>query len=235
MRARLKQIDGSQLTFVFDGELGLDSLLADVALSPRCVWHGPRGLYHALWRHGLGKRDSSEHLAGVKHLIGIQVPEGDLEILAEHDKDQVKSKYESSKREIGEFIETFGARGYQNAVSYLQNLTGQPFTNIDLWLQTDLIATKSISLLERVFGEFGRRLKKIAWGWKDTTATKLSKMILLKTVFQRQMGALLERETQHSWQLPREHRLGEINILSTLLNVIANLLTFKSVDKVHKG
>jgi len=35
-------------------------------------------------------------------------------------------------------------------------------------------------LLERVFRELGRRLKKIAWGWNDTTATKLSKMIMLK-------------------------------------------------------
>jgi len=180
IRARLKQTDGSQLSFVFDGEPGLDSFLADVAVSQRCVWHGPRGLYHALWRDGLRKKDSSEHLDRVKHLIGIEVPERDFEILAEHDKDQVKSKYESSKREIEELIETFRAQGYQNAVSYLENLARQLFTNIELWLQTGVIAPRTISLLERVFRELGRRLKKIAWGWKDTTATKLSKMILLK-------------------------------------------------------
>ena len=180
IRARLKQTAGSQLTFVFDGEPGLDSFLADVAVSQRCVWHGPRGLYHALWRDGLRKKDSTEHLDRVKHLIGIEVPEGEFEMLAEHDKDQVKSKYESSKREIEELIDTFRAQGYRNAVSYVENLARRLFTNIELWLQTGVIAPRTISLLERVFRELGRRLKKIAWGWKDATATKLSKMILLK-------------------------------------------------------
>jgi hypothetical protein len=180
IRARLKKTEGSQLTLVYDGESGLDSFLAGVATSQRCVWHGPRGLYHALWRDGLGKKDSSEHLDRVRHLIGIEVPEGDFELLKEHDKEQVRSKYESSKRELVELIEAFRARGYQNAVSYLENLAGRMFTHIELWLQTGIIAPRTISLLERVFRELGRRLKKIAWGWKDTTATKLSKMILIK-------------------------------------------------------
>jgi hypothetical protein len=35
-------------------------------------------------------------------------------------------------------------------------------------------------LLERIFREIGRRIKRIAWGWSDATVTKLSKMIILK-------------------------------------------------------
>jgi hypothetical protein len=43
-----------------------------------------------------------------------------------------------------------------------------------------VIAPKTISLLERVFRELGRRLKRIAYGWSDKAVTNFSKMILLK-------------------------------------------------------
>jgi hypothetical protein len=36
------------------------------------------------------------------------------------------------------------------------------------------------SLLERVFREIGRRLKRIAWGWSDKAATNISKMIMIR-------------------------------------------------------
>jgi len=54
------------------------------------------------------------------------------------------------------------------------------FTNIEIWLRTGVIAPKTTSLLERVFREIGRRLKRIAWGWSDKAVTKLPKMIMLK-------------------------------------------------------
>jgi len=54
------------------------------------------------------------------------------------------------------------------------------FTNVELWLKTGVIAPKTTSLLERVFREIGRRLKKIAWGWSDTAVTNISKMIMIK-------------------------------------------------------
>ena len=180
IRARLNHTDDCQLSFVFDGEPRLDTFLADVATPQRCTWHGPRGLYHALWRDGLRKEQSKGHLEKVKQLIGIEVPEGDYEIISAHDKEEVQRKYETSKREMEQLIETFRAKGYRQAVSYLESLSRRLFTNIELWLKTGIIAPKTISLLERVFRELGRRLKKIAWGWNDTTATKLSKMIMLK-------------------------------------------------------
>jgi hypothetical protein len=210
IRARLKQSDDCQLSFVFDGEPRLDTFLADVALSQRCTWHGPRGLYHALWRDGLRKEQSKGHLEKVKQLVGIEIPEGDYEVISAHDKEEVQHKYESSKREMEQLIETFRAKGYGQAVSYLESLSRRLFTHIELWLKTGIIAPKTISLLERVFRELGRRLKKIAWGWKDTTATKLSKMILLK------------QYTRDKWEQYWKDKLGihgnfAINIVSVRL------------------
>ncbi|MBS3918964.1 MAG: hypothetical protein KG012_08755, partial [Deltaproteobacteria bacterium] len=63
---------------------------------------------------------------------------------------------------------------------YLENLSHRLFTHIELWLKTGVIAPKTTSLLERVFREIGRRLKKIAWGWSDQAVTNLSKMILIR-------------------------------------------------------
>jgi len=51
---------------------------------------------------------------------------------------------------------------------------------MELWLSTGIIAPKTTSLLERVFREIGRRLKRIAWEWSDAAVTNLSKMILIK-------------------------------------------------------
>ncbi len=180
IKARIKEAEPYNIPFVYDGEPGLDDFLADVAESQRCTWHGPRGLYHALWEDGLKKKDSQPAIDKIKHLIGIELPEGDFEILKEEDKEPVKTQYNASKAQIQELIETFRQRGYTHGASYLENLSDRLFTHIEMWLKSGVIAPKTISLLERVFREVGRRLKKIAWGWCDKAATKLSKMILLK-------------------------------------------------------
>ena len=91
-----------------------------------------------------------------------------------------KSKYEKSKTEIKDLIETFREKGYTHGTAYLENLSERLFTNIELWLKTGVIAPKTTSLLERVFREIGRRLKRIAWGWIDKTVTNLSNMIMIR-------------------------------------------------------
>jgi len=180
IKERIKEAEPYNIPFIYDGESGLDDFLCDVAESQRCTWHGPRGLYHALWEDGLNKKQSQPETDKIKQFIGIELPEGDFEILKEEDKEQVKCKYESSKSEIKELIETFREKGYKHGTAYLENLSERLFTNIELWLKTGIIAPKTISLLERVFREVGRRLKRIAWGWADKTVTNISKMIMIR-------------------------------------------------------
>ena len=180
IKERIKEAEPYNIPFIYDGEPGLDDFLSEVAESQRCTWHGPRGLYHALWEDGVKKKDSQSETDKIKHLIGIELPEGDFEILKEEDKDQVKGQYEISKSEIRELIKTFQERGYKHGAAYVENLADRLFTNIELWLKTGIIAPKTTSLLERVFREIGRRLKKIAWGWSDKAVTNLSKMIMIR-------------------------------------------------------
>ena len=180
IKARIKEAKHYNIPFLYDGEPGLDDFLADVAESQRCTWHAPRGLYHALWEDGLKKKASQPHTDKIKQLIGIELPEGDFELLKDEHKQEVKTKYETSKSEINDLIQTFRDKGYRHGAAYLENLSDRLFTHIELWLKTGVIAPKTISLLERLFREIGRRLKKIAWGWSDKIATNLSKMIMIK-------------------------------------------------------
>ena len=180
VKERIKEAKALNIPFVYDGEPGLDNFLSDVAETQRCTWHGPRGLYHALWEDGLKKKDSQPETDKLKQLIGIELPEGDFEILKDEDKQPVKDKYESSKKEIDELIKTFRDKGYRHGAAYLESISERLFTHIEIWLKTGVISPKTTSLLERVFREIGRRLKKIAWGWSDKAVTNLSKMIMIK-------------------------------------------------------
>jgi len=180
VKERIKEAKSYNIPFIYDGEPGLDDFLADVAESQRCTWHGPRGLYHSLWQDGLKKKESQPDTDKIKQLIGIELPEGDFEILKEEDKEKVKTKYETSKSEIKDLIKIFYEKGYTHGASYLEKLSDRLFTNVELWLKTGVIAPKTTSLLERVFREIGRRLKRIAWGWSDEAVTNISKMIMIR-------------------------------------------------------
>jgi len=180
IKERIKKTEVSGIPFIYDGEPGLDNFLSDLLEPQRCTWHGPRGLYHALWEDGLRKKDSQPEIDKLKHLIGIELPQEDYEILKQEDKDQVERQYESSKAEIDQLVTLFKTKGYYKGATYLENLSERIFTNIKIWLRTGVIAPKTTSLLERIFREISRRLKRIAWGWSDTTASKLSQMIIFK-------------------------------------------------------
>ncbi len=180
VKERIKGIRPHDIPFIYDGEPGLDDFLSGVAYPQRCAWHGPRGLYHALWEDGVKGKESQAETGKIKQLIGIELPEGDFELLKEEDRQQVKERYESSKKEKKKLVGTFYEKGYTHGASYLEGLSDRIFANIELWLETGVIAPKTTSLLERVFKEIGRRLKRIAWGWSDTAVTNLSKMIMIK-------------------------------------------------------
>lgn len=180
IKERIKATAASGIPFIYDGEPGLDNFLSGFTDPQRCTWHAPRGLYHALWEDGLRKKDSQPEMNKIKQLIGIELPETDFQLLKPEDKGQIQSRYESSKAEIKQLIDAFEQKGYSHGASYLENLARRLFTNIEIWLKTGVIAPKTTSLLERIFREIGRRLKRIAYGWSDAAVTKLSKMIILK-------------------------------------------------------
>jgi hypothetical protein len=180
IRPRIQSDKQIKIPFIYDGEPGLDKFLAGVTETQRCTWHAPRGLSYSLWKDGVAKGKRDEMTDEIKGLIGIELPEEDYELLKEEDKQPVLGQYEKSKKEMEELIVTFKQRGYNQGAAYLENLSKYIFTRVKIWIETGVISPKTTSLLERAFRELGRRLKKIAWGWSDQGALKMSKLILIK-------------------------------------------------------
>jgi hypothetical protein len=196
VKDRFKQTKAVGIPFIYDGEPGLDNFLSDIAESQRCAWQGTRGLYHSLWENGVKKKYSQPHTDKLKYLIGIELSQSDYELLKDEDKQSVEERYQASKTEIFEMIRVFKEHGYYKGAAYLENLCRRIFTNVELWLRTGVIAPRTTSLLERIFREIGRRVKRIAWGWTDATVTKLSKMIILK------------KYSKEKWQQYWKQKLG---------------------------
>jgi len=49
-------------------------------------------LYHALWEDGLKKKENQPSIGKIKQLIGIELPEGEHELLENEDKDYVQNE-----------------------------------------------------------------------------------------------------------------------------------------------
>lgn len=181
VKRRLKKTTKKKPLFVYDGEPGLEHFLAGhVTAQQRCTWHGPRGLYHAMWEDGQGKKKSKPHQDKLAQIIAMEIPEEDYDTLTPEAIETVRQQYNGAKKELVDLINTLQKQKCPKAVTYLDNLAKDLFHQVEMWLATGIIAPKTTSRLERLFRELGRRLKRIAWGWSDRVATKLSKMIMIK-------------------------------------------------------
>ena len=181
-KARIKEEASEQPPlFVYDGEPGLDDFLAgSVEGHQRCTWHAPRGLYHAMWEDGKGKKQSRPHEDEIARIVAVEIPEGEYDQLGSAAIEAVREAYKTAKKDMAELIEVLHKEECPHAVEYLRNLVKGMFRQVEMWLATGIVAPKTTSRLERLFRELGRRLKRIAWGWSDKVATNLSKMIMIK-------------------------------------------------------
>ncbi|NCF93727.1 MAG: hypothetical protein GWQ05_22630, partial [Verrucomicrobiaceae bacterium] len=54
------------------------------------------------------------------------------------------------------------------------------FTYLGTWLELGIRCPRTTSLIERLMGEIGRRLKKIAFGWSESGAAKMARMVIAR-------------------------------------------------------
>lgn len=180
-RSRIKSDPRQPPLLLYDGEPGLEHFLAGVVRDPqRCTWHASQGLYHAMWEDGHSKKDSRPHQKQLAKIVAVEIPEGDYDQLSSDAIEAVREKYSQAKKDMNDLIEVLYQKNCPHAVEYLRSLLKGVYHQVDMWLATGIIAPKTTSRLERLFRELARRLKRIAWGWSDRVATKLSKMIMIK-------------------------------------------------------
>jgi len=178
-----KRLDGhAQATlFVHDGEKDVSKHLADIAeREGRCRWHMPRGLGYALWEDGLGKEERDPHVRKLAGIVGVEIPDEDWQQLKDSDLTPLREELDRARKEYDTLIDAFKRRGYDKAREYLSRAAHNLFAEVETWLDTGLVLPGTISSLERLFRQVGRRLKAFAYNWSDEGAERISKILLKK-------------------------------------------------------
>ena len=113
-------------------------------------------------------------------MIAIELPKGSVDEIREKDKAKLLERCGKVERELDKFIEDLGTKGYGVAVNYVSNAKRHLFTYLGTWLELGIRCPRPTSLIERLMREIGRRLKKIAFGWSESGAAKMARMVIAR-------------------------------------------------------
>lgn len=164
---------------VSDGERGLCEALGKLCNSQqRCHWHTVHDLDHTLWEDGVAKTERVELQKELTAMIGIELPEDDIERIKETDKEALLTAKNHAEYEVGRLIETLLNKGYQMAADYLIRARKHLFSYVDRWLATGIVSPRVSSFIERMMRELARRLKRMAFGWSEEGAARMARIII---------------------------------------------------------
>jgi len=164
-----------------DGERGFDHWAGKVVQrAQRGHWHLARDLNHNLWKDGVARKDRKKQCKQTSDLLAIEIPEEDFEFVAEAEKNDMRNQIRKAENELQKLSESFAARGYQNASTYLRRARDQLLSHLRLWLDTGIIAPHTTSIVENIIRELVRRLKKIGWNWSDAGATRMGRIVMIR-------------------------------------------------------
>ena len=181
VKERLKD-RGQAWLLLHDGEIGIDEHLAGIAgRSGRCRWHMPRGVKYALWGDGVGKDEQEEYARRLRGILGVEVPADDWQELDAGDLEPLRKELAGARGAYRKLVDEFGSRGYAKAREYLSNAMGKVFTQVETWLDTGVVMPGTISQLEGIMRELGRRLKKLGYNWSDEGIVRVARILLKKT------------------------------------------------------
>ena len=133
------------------------------------IQEGETNINEILWAVKRGSREMRVKVAeglvdvyqGRVMEMKIELPAGEYQEIPPDLKTEVQERLAKSRETLDELIRTFPRQGYSAASTYLRNAATSMFTVVEKWLELGYMPPKVISLLERVMGEVGRRLKKI--------------------------------------------------------------------------
>ena len=161
------------------GELGLAEGLASIATSQqRCRWHVVRDTYHAMWHDGGKKPDVGPVQDRLKRIMAIELPKESFEAVPDEKKDALRKKTEDAEREMDELIGEVRRGGFEKAGNCLERAKSAMFSYVRRWLALGIACPRASSFIERTMRELGLRLKKMAYGWKESGLNKVSSILL---------------------------------------------------------
>jgi hypothetical protein len=206
-KADKPRIRGQML--VSDGEVGLADALADLAnRQQRSHWHMTRDLRVTLWHDAAPPAQRKETAYELGDLLGISLPAADFETVRAKDKQAVQEQVQTAQEGISQLIKDLAAKGYHKAAGYIHSAQNKLFSYVKFWLKTGLVCPRTTSFLERLMRELGRRLKRIAFGWSESGAAQMARLILRRIV------------NHEDWEAYWHRRLGIQNRVHISLRAI---------------
>lgn len=177
-RRKVKFPEGSVL--ICDGEAEISEQLARIVngFHQRCQWHTERDLYHEMWQDGGNREKSRPFQDRLRKIMAIELPKEDFEKVSDEDRKTLSEKTDSAERQMDGLIADVRKGGYAKAAGYLERAKSALFAYVRRWLLLGIACPKASSFIERTMRELGRRIKKLAYNWKEAGLNKISSILL---------------------------------------------------------
>lgn len=177
-RRKVKFPEGSVL--VCDGEQEISESLAKVVngTHQRCQWHTSRDLYYEMWKDGGNVDTCAPFKDRLKKIMAVELPKEDFEKVSDEDKAALSKRTDDAEKEFAALVSEIRNGGYVKAANYLERAKTSVFTYVRRWLLLGIACPKASSFIERTMRELGRRIKKLAYNWKEEGLKKVSSILL---------------------------------------------------------
>ena len=174
---KLRFADGSIL--VTDGEQPIaDGLAALAGRHQRCQWHVARDLYFSMHEQGASAADVRPWRDRLWQVMGVELPSEDYDVVPEGVREDVGRRLAAAESGLRSLIAEIRKGGFGKAAEYLENASRSMFGYVRRWLDLGISCPRASSLIERVMRELGRRVKKLAYGWKPKGIEKVTRILL---------------------------------------------------------
>lgn len=166
-----------------DGERGIAEHLARLTgTHQRCHWHQVNDVNYTLWEDKAPREERRAYQRQLAGMIGIELPAEDFDRVKDADKSALTERVARAETELSSLAAELQAKGYEHTSRYIEYAKERLFSYVRFWLQTGIAVPKVTSKLERLMREIGRRLKRIAFGWSDAGAAKMTRIIIKRIV-----------------------------------------------------
>jgi hypothetical protein len=182
-----------------DGELGLAEGLAGLANhQQRCHWHQIRELRGTLWKDKAPLKEKKQMQSKLAAILGLHLPETSHDSLSPEERNDFQKRMLEAEQKIDSMIAYFASKRYVHAAMFMQRAKNKLFTYVRLWLETGLVCPRVSSWIERLMREIARRLKRIAFGWSNQGAAKMTRILIKRITSAKQWNAYWQNRFQIS-------------------------------------
>jgi hypothetical protein len=162
-----------------DGEPGLADRLARLTNKvQRCHWHMVHDLDRMMWFDQAPLAERRRQQRKLSGIISIELPADDFEPVQQQDKEQIQERVQHAEAQLQKLAATLNQKGYPQAATYVAAARRRLFSYIEFWMETGVSALRTTSYLERLMRELGRRLKRMAFGWSESGAAKMARILI---------------------------------------------------------